>query len=416
VVITYQRYGTAVEALDALRGTHSTSDTEEMHVPLPPIVQSAGLLFHAVDPVSIDSTMLQCPGQQQRKVAAVRCEDVPDAWLVPFAAEEHPHLFQVSLMLQFRSEISPNPRGLFCVCSGRVLTSHFEVHHARSSFPSPDDPLLRVTWTLSVTVPAQFEYALGNQELKQSKPSGKSVVHTFGVTPRLPAYLLCLVCSSVPWKVAVPRPVSESCALPVDVFALDATAPVDKVASVAALACGLLQDLFQEAWGGERLRLLIVPGIPLGGMEHDGLIFLNQSVCTVTQRDGALSQGCVELIAHEIAHGWMGNRLGLPFTVKEGICLVLEKLVAQAVVTGGRVGAVKRPSAVPTAASLSVAEGKELTGQTYQNALNYVSYSIATQTVPVFMRKIQRLLHDRPFGSCLLTEECTALLFGLSPQ
>mmetsp|Transcript_7604 Transcript_7604/g.11291 ORF Transcript_7604/g.11291 Transcript_7604/m.11291 type:complete len:501 (+) Transcript_7604:2005-3507(+) len=75
----------------------------------------------------------------------------------------------------------------------------------------------------------------------------------------------------------------------------------------------------------QELQVVIVPQLPLGGMEHHGCIFILENVFL---EDGI--DEIMEMIAHEIVHYWFGNRIGLPFWLKEGLAQYFEKNISDA--------------------------------------------------------------------------------------
>lgn len=85
------------------------------------------------------------------------------------------------------------------------------------------------------------------------------------------------------------------------------------------------------------LTVLVAPTMPyISGMEHHGLICVKDALYRTSQTsfsssssalDGPSTQGRREqdqLIVHEVAHHWIGNALGMPFSIKEGLCQWLE--------------------------------------------------------------------------------------------
>lgn len=150
----------------------------------------------------------------------------------------------------------------------------------------------------------------------------------------------------------------------------------------------------------EKLDFVVLTDYPLGGMEHHGLIFLHEDLLGPQHGKGTSSSSSLLLpsaltrtMIHELAHHWFGNFVGLPFVLKEGLCLVLEKVIEAQITEGGTGQSVVRK--VPTQRTTSngnnvvgvmeacttrpttVRTGKELTGETYQDAELLVLQMIA---------------------------------------
>lgn len=85
------------------------------------------------------------------------------------------------------------------------------------------------------------------------------------------------------------------------------------------------------------LTVLVAPTMPfISGMEHHGLICLKDalylsshgSTPSCSSSSNVVSQTRKEqenLILHEVAHHWLGNAIGMPFSIKEGLCQWLEQ-------------------------------------------------------------------------------------------
>ena len=134
------------------------------------------------------------------------------------------------------------------------------------------------------------------------------------------------------------------------------------------------------------LDLVAVPKLHLGGMENDGIIFIREDVgvwpasSSAKGTDAAAMPGrkavLAKLIVHEVAHHWLGNAIGLPFAIKEGLCMSIEQHVGASILglplpKYAAPGTTTTPDAVagamPSAAPTAVV-GRELTASTYAHA------------------------------------------------
>lgn len=85
------------------------------------------------------------------------------------------------------------------------------------------------------------------------------------------------------------------------------------------------------------LTVLVAPTMPfISGMEHHGLIYLKDALylsshpstpsCSSSSNVALQTRKEQEnLILHEVAHHWLGNAIGMPFSIKEGLCQWLEQ-------------------------------------------------------------------------------------------
>ncbi|ORC86790.1 putative aminopeptidase, putative,metallo-peptidase, clan MA(E), family M1, partial [Trypanosoma theileri] len=234
---------------------------------------------------------------------------------------------------------------------------------------------------------------------------------------------------------------------------------LNQIAYIAQEAVRLLEDFFaaplplqqlpfsenfehQE----EMLTIVVAPTMPyISGMEHHSCIFLNETIYRTSQNNnnnnnsssGSGSSGNsnnnnntkgsskqqatssdevsrVELIVHELAHHWVGNALGMPFVLKEGVCLLLEQCFCD-IIMGKPMRKIKpsgdtlsstfitpAPSVSTTSSrtesSLTVStattvvdteKGKEFTGYSYQKALNTLRDVVSRMGFSTFKERMQ---------------------------
>lgn len=341
---------------------------------------------------------------------------------------------EVELKIQFKGTIQEaDVGGIYCRAlkeaeeRAPVLLTHFEVHLARIAFPCPDHPQYRVLWELkSVQLPAAFHTVRSNGTVQEERHLNESTVYQFGKVGPLPAYVFAFAAFSGPPLEEVETQVTthgggEGAAVPLRVaVAAAATSHVPQemllyMGRIASEAVVYLEDFFQSPLpllGCPELMILCVPTMPyISGMEHHGCIFLNEDIYKTPSGKGAAAAkknaenqkvAQTELIIHEIIHHWIGNALGLPFSIKEGICLLLEQCFGDVLLgkpmrkiaaaqapapTTGKGGAA---SAAPSAHKTE--EGKEFTGHSYQLALASLQQIISTIGFATFQNKMRRLL------------------------
>lgn len=165
---------------------------------------------------------------------------------------------------------------------------------------------------------------------------------------------------------------------------------------------------------GRRLNLIFVPAMPIGGMEHHGNIFLNESIIRPPLKTARVKveDEVVTLVVHELCHHWLGNAVGLPFEIKEGLCQVLERAIGNSIQgIGGapKVAAMKEQQPASSSSSSAPSqccgkggssssgapkEGDELTGLTYQHALNHIQRAVGVCGWGAFETALQALIQD----------------------
>lgn len=321
---------------------------------------------------------------------------------------------RLTLLLSTSGAVSDTQlHGLFrCHHTGSpdaVLLTHFEPAFARGTFACVDDFAVRPRWTLELRLPTSL-HALANMPLAVSKTEGRSTqISVFAETPPMPAYLLGFHITAQPLLVAEGRHPKGSprTTIPVRVQYPKGNAEASALLPAALRGLSILEDYFGLPYGLPKLDIVFVPRLMLGGMENWGLIFLNAADTTSQGKGKKASEKLVELLMHELAHQWIGNLVGFPFWIKEGVCCYLEELVGD-LVTGRRdrpQPSGRTPAGTEDVSKASVTgEASQLfTGSTYQRSQAAVSDSVRILGPDEFRDRLRHLLAQNFHG--FVTEE-----------
>jgi aminopeptidase N len=217
-----------------------------------------------------------------------------------------------TLSLEYHGLIYQQASGLFALdydAAGgrkRALFTQFEATDARRFVPCWDEPAIKATFGLTVTVPADL-MAISNMPIASSDPlpGGLATVH-FAQTPKMSPYLLFFglgdlervhrMVDGVDVGVIVKRGETASCA-----YALDT-------------ACKILpfyNDYFGTPYPLPKLDLIAGPGSSqfFSAMENWGAIFyferallFDPKISSETDR-----RRIHVVIAHEMSHQWFGD-------------------------------------------------------------------------------------------------------------
>lgn len=186
------------------------------------------------------------------------------------------------------------------------LYTLFVPDRARSAFPNFEQPNLKATFKLQLTIPADWE-AIANGAVEQVEKGETHKVYHFSTTQKLPTYLFSFVAGK--FQIAT----SSWRGKTISLFYRES----DKE-KIEASVDRIFEDYkkyisFYEQWTGipypfQEYGMVSIPDFQFGGMEHPGAILLKHSTlflpneATQNQLDSR-----DHLIAHEVAHQWFGD-------------------------------------------------------------------------------------------------------------
>lgn len=220
------------------------------------------------------------------------------------------------------------------------LSTQFEATDARAAFPCMDEPNLKATFDVSVTVPEAWE-VISNMPVVASKaptdgkksgatkgpskgpskgptkgptkgPSDAAATKTvtFDTTPKMSTYLLAWACGEFEYVEDFTDKSYNGRKLPVRVyttkglkeqglFALDVTKKV----------IDLFSEVFQIDYVLPKMDLLACHEFSHGAMENWGLITYRTTAVLFDEKTSAAAykQRVAYVVAHEVAHQWFGN-------------------------------------------------------------------------------------------------------------
>ena len=214
------------------------------------------------------------------------------------------------LALKFRGLINREARGMFHMSykvgaqDKKMLATTMEPTDARRLLPSWDEPSFRATFKLTVDLPPNFK-AYSNTPIEKQEKLESGLQRTwFGVTPKMPSYLVVLVAGEL-----------ERLAGKQDGVDIGVVTTEGKLAS-AAYPLAVTKDVlhyynnyFGVPYPLAKLDQIAIPGGFNGAMENWGGIVYNESALLVDPRTSpdAIRQLTFAVNAHEVAHQWFGN-------------------------------------------------------------------------------------------------------------
>jgi aminopeptidase N/puromycin-sensitive aminopeptidase len=218
----------------------------------------------------------------------------------------------VALNIAYTGILNDKLRGFYLskTATQTLAVTQFESTDARRAFPSFDEPALKATFDISLTVP-KADTVISNTNVISDTPapasaSGDQATHTmtFARTPKMSTYLVAFLvgdfdCSSSGSADGIPIRV---CSTPDKVklthFAL----------SAAEHFLSYYDTYFGIKYPMPKLDLIAIPDFEAGAMENFGAITYRETDLLVDDQDGInAKKNVASVVAHEMAHQWFGD-------------------------------------------------------------------------------------------------------------
>jgi alanyl aminopeptidase len=185
--------------------------------------------------------------------------------------------------------------------------TQFESADARQAFPCWDEPLFKIPWTITLTVP-EADMAVANTPIeRESRKHGLKTV-LFKTTRALPSYLLAMAVGPLE---AVPIP---GLSIPGNVITVKgASGLAAEAVRVTPPILKALEFYFGRNYPYEKLDLIAVPEFWPGAMENPGAITFADRVLLVDPKGASVAQRrfLAVVTAHELSHMWFGDLVTL---------------------------------------------------------------------------------------------------------
>ncbi|KAI8604549.1 peptidase family M1-domain-containing protein [Dissophora ornata] len=195
------------------------------------------------------------------------------------------------------------------------LFTQCQAIHARSLLPCQDSPSIKLTYSADITTPLRAVMsAVPKGEVKHE--NGSMTTFKFEQRQRIPSYLIALAVGNLEGREIGPRSTVWTEPEVMEAAAWEFVDTENFIRTGEEL-------LTPYDWG--RYDLLVLPAsFPYGGMENPCLTFVTPSLL-------AGDRSLVDVVAHEIAHSWMGNLVTTEnwehFWLNEGFTVFVERKI-----------------------------------------------------------------------------------------
>jgi aminopeptidase N len=211
-----------------------------------------------------------------------------------------------SLSLSFSGILNDKLRGFYLSKTPQrnYAVTQFESTDARRAFPCFDEPAMKATFDIALTVDAG-DTVISNGPIVSDKPAapGKHVL-TFGTTPKMSTYLVAFLVGDFACSKGKSDGVPiRACSTPDKV----------KLTTFAVESAEFMLHYYDQYFGIKyplaKLDLIGIPDFEAGAMENFGAITYRETDLLVDAKDGTVDakKRVSDVIAHEMAHQWFGD-------------------------------------------------------------------------------------------------------------
>ena len=188
----------------------------------------------------------------------------------------------------------------------KIATTQFESTDARQAFPCFDEPAMKASFEVALTVPVDL-FAASNGPIISETVSDDGAERTvkFGTTIKMSTYLVAFIVG--PFEATDP--------IDVDGVPLRIIHPIGKghltpfALESGAFSLKYFTDYYGIPYPGEKLDLVAVPDFAFGAMENLGCVTFREVILLVDTERATQPEllRIADVIAHELAHMWFGD-------------------------------------------------------------------------------------------------------------
>ncbi|SKB76290.1 aminopeptidase N [Dyadobacter psychrophilus] len=190
--------------------------------------------------------------------------------------------------------------------SDEYLYTLFVTDRASTCFPLFDQPNLKATYSLTLSIPDGWE-AVSNGSLKSKTSRSGKCVFQFAETKPISSYLFAFAAGKFfkTEKTVKGRPMTMYYR---ETDAAKVNRNKDEIFNLHAKSLSWLENYTSIPYPFEKFDFVLIPSFQYGGMEHPGSIFYNESALFLDENASVNEKMArASVIAHESAHMWFGD-------------------------------------------------------------------------------------------------------------
>jgi aminopeptidase N len=213
----------------------------------------------------------------------------------------------VALHIAYSGILNGQLRGFYLSKTKRrdYAVTQFEPTDARRAFPSFDEPAMKATFNVSLTI-NKSDTAIANTNIVSDTPGPMPGKHTlkFATTPKMSTYLVAFLVGDFECTKG------SSDGVPIRVCATpDKVQYTGYALKAAEFVLHYYDTYFGIKYPMPKLDLIAIPDFEAGAMENFGAITYRETDLLLDEKHASLAakERVAQVVAHEMAHQWFGD-------------------------------------------------------------------------------------------------------------